>query len=150
VSNPADYMKKALEQAAQAMTLGEVPIGAVVVCDGQIVGSGYNRREIDNDPLAHAELMAIKKASQNLGRWRLTGCTLYVTLEPCVMCAGALVNARLDEVVFGAYDPKGGAVMSLMEIANDDRLNHRLKVTGGVLGEEAAALLKHFFSGLRK
>jgi len=142
-------MRSALALAEKAMSLGEAPIGAVVVSEGQIVGSGYNRREIDHDPLGHAELMAIKEASRNLGRWRLNGCTLYVTLEPCVMCAGALVNARLDEVVFGAYDPKAGAVMSLMEIGDDPRLNHRLKATGGVLGEEAALMLKTFFSSLR-
>lgn len=142
-------MKEALALAEKAMSLGEAPIGAVVVNEGQIVGKGYNRREIDHDPLGHAELMAIKEASQNLGRWRLNGCTLYVTLEPCVMCAGALVNARLDEVVFGAYDPKAGAVMSLMEITDDPQLNHRLKAAGGVLGEEAALLLKTFFARLR-
>lgn len=146
---PNPFMLRALELAKEAQALGEVPIGAVVVCGDQIVGEGYNRREIDNDPLAHAELLAIKSASHHLGRWRLSGCTLYVTLEPCVMCAGALVNARLDEVVFGAFDQKAGAVMSLMELCSDERLNHRMKVTAGVLGAESANLLKDFFASLR-
>jgi tRNA(adenine34) deaminase len=149
VAAPNAFMKRALELAQEAMALGEVPVGAVVVCDGQIVGQGYNRREIDHDPLAHAELLAIKEASQKLGRWRLNGCTLYVTLEPCPMCAGALVNARVDEVVFGAFDQKAGAVMSVMELCTDNHLNHQMKATAGVMGAESAQLLKDFFLSLR-
>lgn len=130
------WMREALELAKQAADLGEVPIGAVVVYDGQIVGRGFNRREIDHDPLAHAEMLAIKEASQNLKRWRLTGCTLYVTLEPCPMCAGALVNARLDRIVYAAKETKG-------------RLNHQFETLSGVLEEESGDLLKTFFKKLR-
>ena len=143
-------MQEALKLARLAGEIGEVPIGAVVVFEGAIVGRGYNRREIDKDPMAHAELIALKEAALKLKRWRLFGCTLYVTLEPCCMCAGALVNARVDEVVFGALDPKAGAVQSLMNICTDERLNHRIKVEGGMLSEESALLLKDFFQKLRK
>ena len=130
------WMLEALLLAQQAAELGEVPIGAVVVCDGQIVGRGFNRREIDHDPLAHAEILAIREASQNLKRWRLTGCTLYVTLEPCPMCTGALVNARLDKVVYAAKETKG-------------RLNHEFETLSGVLEKESSSLLKAFFKKLR-
>lgn len=150
MADTRDFMKRALELAQQAADLGEVPIGAVVVCDGQIVGEGYNRREIDSDPLAHAELIAIAQAAKHLKRWRLSGCTLYVTLEPCTMCAGALVNSRVDELVFGALDPKAGAVESLMEIVTDSRLNHRLRVEQGVMAKESSELLRGFFRSLRK
>lgn len=143
------FMQEALRLAREAEALGEVPIGAVVVHENVIVGRGYNRREIDNDPLAHAELLAIREASRTLGRWRLSGCTLYVTLEPCPMCAGAIVNARVDELIFGALDPKAGAVQSLMQLCTDARLNHRVNVTAGEDAEEASQLLKTFFQRLR-
>jgi tRNA(adenine34) deaminase len=150
LNNDEYFMDEALKLARQAAAIGEVPIGAVVVKDGQIIGRGYNRREIDNDPLAHAELLAVHEASKHLGAWRLIGCTLYVTLEPCVMCAGALVNARIDRLVFGAKDPKAGAVSSLMNVCSDPRLNHRVKnIEGGVRGVEASALLSQFFKALR-
>lgn len=144
------FMEEALSLARKAEALGEVPVGAVVVCDGKVVGRGYNRREVDQDPLAHAEIMALKEASSILKRWRLSECIIYVTLEPCAMCAGALVNARVDQLVFGAKDPKAGAVQSLMNICSDERLNHRMKIQSGVLGEESSLLLKNFFQKLRK
>jgi tRNA(Arg) A34 adenosine deaminase TadA len=143
------FMREALEQARSAGAIGEVPIGAVVVRDGEIVATGSNRREIDADPTAHAEMIAVREAARVLGRWRLEGCTVYVTLEPCPMCAGALHAARVDACVFGAVDPKAGALGSLYDIASDQRLNHRYEVVAGVLAEESAALLKEFFSALR-
>ena len=143
------FMRLALEQAAGAAALGEVPIGAVVVCDGVVVATGSNRREIDADPTAHAELMAVREAAAALGRWRLEGCTVYVTLEPCPMCAGALHAARVDRCVYGAVDPKAGALGTLYDIASDVRLNHRYEVTAGVLADDSALLLKRFFEGLR-
>lgn len=143
------FMKEALRLAEKAQSLGEVPVGAVVVLDGEIIARGYNRREIDQDPLAHAEILAIREAASQLSAWRLSGCTLYVTLEPCAMCAGALVNARVDRLVYGAQDPKAGAVQSLMHLCTDARLNHRLEVASGVLEEESAGLLKAFFKQLR-
>jgi tRNA(adenine34) deaminase len=143
------FMRLALEQAAGAAAIGEVPIGAVIVCDGAVVATGSNRREIDADPTAHAELMAVREAASALGRWRLEGCTVYVTLEPCPMCAGALHAARVDRCVYGAVDPKAGALGTLYDIASDVRLNHRYEVTAGVLAEESSALLKEFFAVLR-
>jgi tRNA(adenine34) deaminase len=147
--NDDALMQRALELARQAAALGEVPIGAVVAHDGVVVGEGYNRREVDRDPLAHAEIRAIAEAAAALGRWRLSGCTLVVTLEPCFMCAGALVNARVDRLVYGALDPKAGAVASLAQVCSDERLNHRLLVAGGVQEQACGALLKTFFSTLR-
>lgn len=144
-----EFMRLALQQAEIAASYGETPVGAVIVYDGGIVAQGYNRRETWHDPTAHAEVIAIRRAAKVLGRWRLTGCTLYVTLEPCPMCAGALVLARLDRLVYGAPDPKSGAVDSLYRIPTDPRLNHRLDVTGGVLQEECAQLLQNFFRRLR-
>lgn len=144
------WMAKALVLAKEAEAMGEVPIGALVVHAGQVVGQGYNRRETDKDPLGHAELIAIKDAAASLGRWRLNDCTLYVTLEPCAMCAGALVNARVGRLVFACADPKAGAVSSLFELCTDARLNHRLQVSTGVLADECSALLKSFFKALRK
>ena len=138
-------MAIALEEARAAALDGEVPVGCVIMVDGSLVSRARNRRERDQDPTAHAELMAIRDASLKLGRWRLSGATLYVTLEPCAMCAGAMVLARIDRLVFGARDPKGGAVASLYEIATDERLNHRLEVRDGVGAEEASALLRQFF-----
>ncbi len=143
------FMRRALALAAEARALGEVPVGAVVVVDGEIVGEGMNRREVDLDPLGHAEIRAIAAASRALGRWRLSGATLVVTLEPCFMCAGALVNARIDRLVYGATDEKAGAVASLARVCDDPRLNHRLDVTAGVLADECGAALKDFFASLR-
>lgn len=144
-----DWMKAALAEARRAGALGEVPIGAVVVRGDEVVGRGYNRREIDRDPLAHAELIAIRAAAERVGDWRLSGCTLYVTLEPCAMCAGALVNSRVSRLVFGASDPKAGYCGTLGDIVRDPRLNHRVVVEGGVLAEECGALLSTFFQALR-
>jgi len=142
-------MERALELAREAARLGEVPVGAVAVKDGAVVGEAFNRREVDRDPLAHAELLALGQAARRLGAWRLSGVTLYVTLEPCAMCAGALVQARVTRLVFGARDPKAGAVGSLYDLARDPRHNHRVEVTAGVLDEESGALLKDFFRELR-
>ena len=142
-------MTAALELAREAGRVGEVPVGAVVVVAGRVVGRGYNRREIDQDPLAHAELLALREACRTLGRWRLTDATLYVTLEPCVMCAGALVQARVGRLVFGAADPKYGAVGSQFDLPRDARLNHRVAVTGGIEGDAGRALLDAFFARLR-
>ena len=143
------WMQEALLEARLALALDEVPVGAVVVKGGEIVGRGHNLRERLQDPLAHAELLAIRQAASRLGSWRLTGCTLFVTLEPCAMCAGALVNSRTMRLVFGASDPKAGYCGSLADLSNDPRLNHRFTVTGGVLAEESAALLQGFFKSLR-
>ena len=145
----ADFMQLALDQAVLAREMGEVPIGAVVVCDGQVVASGYNRREIDHDPAGHAELIAMRQAAKALQRWRLTGCTVYVTLEPCPMCAGLMHQARIDRCVFAAPDPKAGALGSLYDLHDDERLNHRFEVTNGVLQAESADMLRAFFQQLR-
>lgn len=143
------FMREALAEARIAAHEGEVPIGAVVVYEGRVVARAHNRRELDEDPSAHAEFTALVEAARALGRWRLTGCTVYVTLEPCCMCAGLMVNARIDRCVFGADDPKGGAVGSLFDLSCDTRLNHAFSVTSGVLGDECADLLKEFFSRAR-
>ncbi|MBI2229508.1 MAG: nucleoside deaminase [Deltaproteobacteria bacterium] len=143
-------MGLALAQAKEAADKGEVPVGAVVVCDGEVVGAGHNRREELQNPLAHAEIAAIEAASRRLGTWRLTECDLYVTLEPCVMCVGAILQARVRRLVFGCLDPKAGAVKSLYRLCEDERLNHRLPVTGGVSAEASAMLLSEFFARLRK
>jgi tRNA(adenine34) deaminase len=141
-------MRRALELAASAR--GDVPIGAVVVdADGAMVGEGVNVRERDADPTGHAELLALRSAAERRGEWRLTGCTLVVTLEPCTMCAGATVLARVDRLVFGAYDAKAGAVGSLWDVVRDRRLNHRPEVIGGVLAQESTALLDAFFAEKR-
>jgi len=144
------YMMLALEQAREAARLGEVPIGAVVVCGGAVISRAHNRRELDHDPTAHAELLAIREASQRLERWRLSDCTVYVTLEPCPMCAGVMHQARIERLVYGAADPKAGAVGTLYDLSDDARLNHRFDVTRGVLAEESSAMLKAFFGMLRK
>lgn len=138
-------MRLALEQAARAEDHGDVPVGAVVTCGDRVVSSACNERELRRDPTAHAELLALGDAARLLGRWRLDDCTLYVTLEPCVMCAGAIVNARLARVVFGAADPKAGALGSLYNVAADPRLNHEPEVRHGVLAVECGALLGEFF-----
>jgi tRNA(adenine34) deaminase len=143
------FMQLAIGQARLAAAIGEVPIGAVVVCGGEVIAVGYNRREVDADPSAHAEFRALIEASRRLGRWRLTGCTVYVTLEPCLMCAGLMQLARVDRCVFGAADPKGGALGTLYEIHNDARLNHSFEVSAGVCEQECAALLTDFFAQLR-
>jgi tRNA(adenine34) deaminase len=151
-TEPTDsaWMDRALGLARQAAALGEVPVGAVAVKDGQVLGEGFNRREADKDPLAHAEVLALQAAARSLGAWRLTGVTLYVTLEPCAMCAGALVQSRLTRLVFGTVDPKAGAVGSLYDLARDARHNHRVEVLSGVKSEECGALLKTFFRALRR
>lgn len=143
------YMRLALEEAEAAAAEGEVPIGAVVVCDGEVVARAHNRRETDADPSAHAEFAAMVAAARTLGRWRLTGCTVYVTLEPCLMCAGLMVNARVGRCVYGAADPKGGAVGTLYDVSHDERLNHEFEVTSGVLADEAATMLRDFFRARR-
>ncbi len=141
-----EFMGLALEQARKACALDEVPVGAVAVAAGRIVGTGYNRKETTGDPTAHAEMVALRDAAAALGRWRLSDVTLYITLEPCVMCAGAMVQSRLARLVFATADPKGGACGSEFNILQDFRLNHRVSVTGGVRQREAAALLHEFFA----
>lgn len=143
------WMKEAIRQARYAESLGEVPIGAVVVRDGVVVGAGYNLRERDRDPTAHAEMIAIRQASEHLQAWRLLGCTLYVTLEPCPMCAGAILQSRVERVVYGASDPKAGCAGTLMDLLQDSRFNHASPWTSGVLQEECSALLTDFFRRLR-
>lgn len=144
-------MALALDLARAAADAGEVPVGAVVYRTetGEVLGEGANRREADDDPVAHAEILAIRAAAKQIGDWRLNGCTLVVTLEPCVMCAGAIVNARVGRLVYGADDPKAGAIVSLYEIAQDGRLNHRLPVVRGVMAEESGELLRAFFRARR-
>lgn len=139
------YMQQALELARRALDSEDVPVGAVIVHQGRVIGRGYNQREKLRDPTAHAELLALTAAAEYLGQWRLESCTLYVTLEPCVMCAGALVLARVQRLVFAATDPKAGACGSLFEITQDSRLNHRVETVGGVLAEPAGELLREFF-----
>jgi tRNA(adenine34) deaminase len=146
----ATHMRRALDLAAAAPPSGDVPIGALVVDpSGEVIGAGFNVRERDGDPTGHAEVVALRAAAESLGAWRLTGCTLVVTLEPCTMCAGAAVLSRVDRLVFGAYDEKAGAVGSLWDVVRDRRLNHRPEVVGGVLADESAALLQAFFSDHR-
>jgi tRNA(Arg) A34 adenosine deaminase TadA len=142
-------MELALAEAQQASANGDVPVGAVVVHDGEVIARAHNRRECDRDPTAHAELIALKRAAAVLGRWRLTGCTLYVTLEPCAMCAGALVLARIDRLVYGCNDPKAGACGSVTDLVREPRLNHRIEVTRGVSADECRTVLKDFFKGCR-
>ena len=144
------FMKAALREAVKAADEGEVPVGAVVVHTGKVIGRAHNQRECLKDPTAHAEMIALTQAAEALGRWRLDGATLYVTLEPCLMCAGALVNGRVERVVFGAADPKAGACGSLYQVGLDSRLNHRFDVEGGLLEEECGAILREFFKGKRK
>ena len=146
----AAWMREALIEAERALTHGDVPVGAVAVRDGKIVGRGHNRKEADRDPTAHAEMIALREAARALGGWRLVGVTLYCTLEPCPMCAGAMISARLPRLVYGADDPKAGAVGSVVELLRDPRFNHRVVVTRGVLAGEAQALLERFFVRLRE
>lgn len=143
------YMKEALKQAKKAYALGEVPIGCVIVHEGKIIGRGYNRRNTDKNTLAHAEITAINKASKVIGDWRLEECTLYVTLEPCQMCAGAIVQARIPEVVMGCMNPKAGCAGSILNILEMSQFNHQVKVTRGILEAECSQMLKTFFEELR-
>ena len=142
-------MSRALERAREAGDIGETPVGASIVCDGRIVAEARNHKELSGDPLGHAEVLAIRMAAEKLGRWRLSDCTLYVTLEPCTMCSGAIIHSRIDRLVYGATDPKAGAVQSLYQILSDARLNHSPEVIGGVLEAECSKLLKDFFRELR-
>jgi tRNA(adenine34) deaminase len=147
--NDEKYMRLALAEARAALEHGDVPIGAVIVREGVVIARAHNQRELLQDPTAHAEVIALTQASSALGTWRLTGCALYVTLEPCVMCAGALVLARIDRLVYGAEDPKAGACGSLYRITEDERLNHRIVPTAGTLAAECGELLREFFRARR-
>lgn len=144
------FMQEALKEAEKAYQLGEVPIGAVIVKDGIIIGRGYNKKECLKDATYHAEIIAIREASKTIGGWRLTGCEMYVTIEPCVMCAGALYQTRIDKLYIGALDEKGGGVESLYKILSDDRLNHIVDYEIGLLEDEARAMMQKFFRRLRK
>ena len=145
------WMREAIAEASKALAAGEVPIGAVVVHEpsGKIIGRGHNRRENDHDPTAHAEILALREAAHAIGHWRLLDCALVVTLEPCPMCAGAAVNARIPRLIYGCADPKAGAVRTLFRLCEDERLNHRVNVEEGVLAEECAELLRGFFRAQR-
>lgn len=143
------YMEEALREAARAESAGEVPVGAVVVCKGRIVGRGWNRNITDNDPTAHAEVLALRQAAGEIGNYRLLDCEMFVTIEPCAMCAGAMVHARLKRLVYGAEDPKAGAVHSVMSVLNHPQLNHRMEVTRGVLAARCQELLQSFFRNRR-
>jgi tRNA(adenine34) deaminase len=148
------WMRQALALAREAAERGEIPVGAIVVhhpagAEARVIGRGFNLREQEKDPSAHAEIVAMREAGRALGVWRLNDCTLYVTLEPCPMCAGAMVQGRVERVVFGCTDPKAGAVATLYQICTDTRLNHRLEVIGGILAEECAAVLREFFAARR-
>ena len=143
------YMEAAMTQAKKAYALGEVPIGCVIVHEGKIIGRGYNRRNTDKNTLAHAEITAINKASRKIGDWRLEDCTLYVTLEPCQMCSGAIVQARIPEVVIGCMNPKAGCAGSILNILENDSFNHQVKVTRGVLEQQCSDMLTQFFKELR-
>lgn len=146
----AKYMKEAIRQAKKAYAIGEVPIGCVIVREGKIISRGYNRRTIDKNTLAHAELAAIKKASKKLDDWRLEGCTMYVTLEPCQMCAGALVQSRIDRVVVGCMNPKAGCAGSILNLLQMPEFNHQVELETGVLEEECSQMMKDFFRELRE
>jgi tRNA(adenine34) deaminase len=149
VENDERWMRDALRQAEAAAEHDEVPVGCLVVHNGHVVGRAHNQRETLQDPTAHAEMIAITQAAEALSSWRLSGCTLYVTLEPCIMCAGAIVLARIDRVVYGATDPKAGAVESVFRVLSEQRLNHRPEVVGGVLGPACGEVLSKFFRGKR-
>jgi tRNA(adenine34) deaminase len=151
IVSPQDllFMRRALEEAANATAVGEVPIAAVVVQRDEVLAHSHNYRESWQDPTAHAELISIRAAAKKLGSWRVTDSTLYVTVEPCAMCLGAVILARIPRLVFGAWDPKGGACGSVFDLTREPRLNHRLAVIGGVLEEESRALIQEFFRGLR-
>ena len=144
------YMQYAIQEAERARDVGEVPVGCVIVHEGEIIGKAHNQRETLQDPTAHAEIIALGAAAQALGSWRLEGCSLYVTLEPCSMCAGAAVLSRVAEIVYGADDPKSGACGSVLQVAGHPGLNHRPAVRGGILGERSSELLRNFFASLRR
>jgi tRNA(adenine34) deaminase len=144
------WMEEALRGAQRALEMAEVPVGAVIVCDGAIVGRGWNRNLADNDPTAHAEIVALREAGRNLGNHRLADCELFVTIEPCAMCAGALVHARIRRLVYGADDPKAGAVRSVLEVVNHPQLNHRMEIAAGILAGRAAEILQEFFRKRRQ
>ncbi len=143
------FMGLALEEAKKAYEIGEVPIGAIIVRDNQVIASAFNKRELGRNATHHAELLAIQEACEKLGGWRLIGCPMHVILEPCLMCAGAIINSRLERLIYGARDPKAGAVQSLYHVLEDTRLNHQVEVIEGVLAAESSALLKDFFANLR-
>ena len=143
-------MRRALALAQEAAAIGEVPVGAVAVLDGRVIGEGFNRKESDQDPTAHAEMIALRQAADSLQSWRLIGVTLYATLEPCPMCAGAMIQARLERLVYGAPDARFGADGTIVDVLGEPRFNHRVRVTAGVLEEDAAALLQQFFRQLRE
>lgn len=144
------YMKAAIREAKKAGSLGEVPIGCVIVYEDRIIGRGYNRRTVDKNVLAHAEITAIKKACKNMGDWRLEGCTMYVTLEPCPMCAGAIVQARIPKVVMACMNPKAGCAGSVLNLLDEKGFNHQVERVIGVMGEECSSMLKNFFKELRQ
>lgn len=144
------FIKEALKEAKKAYSKGEIPVGAVIVLDGRIITKSHNKKETTFDPTAHAEILAIRTASKTLGSWRLTEATLYITKEPCVMCSGAIVHARIKRVVYGCDDPKGGGAVSLYKILQDSRLNHQVELKSGVLEEECRKILQDFFRELRK
>ena len=148
--NDEYYMKEALKAAQDAYDAGEVPIGAVIVHNGEIIGRGFNRRNTKGNPLCHAEIIAINEAAHFMGDWRIEECTMYVTVEPCPMCAGAIVQARIPRVVYGAKNPKAGCAGSVLDVLNEPKLNHQVDVTEGVLKEECAAMMKEFFKRFRK
>ncbi|MFJ6414784.1 tRNA-specific adenosine deaminase [Terribacillus saccharophilus] len=150
MTTDAYWMEQAINEAKRAEHLGEVPIGAIIVKDGEIIASGFNLRETTQQAHSHAEMHAIQAANEKVGSWRLEDCDLYVTLEPCPMCAGAIIQSRIRRVVFGAYDPKAGCAGTLYNLLEDDRFNHQTEVTGGVLQEECGGLLTSFFRELRK
>ncbi|MBS6642088.1 MAG: tRNA adenosine(34) deaminase TadA [Clostridiaceae bacterium] len=143
------YMKEAIKQAKKAALLGEVPIGCIIVYEGKVIARGYNRRIIDKNVLSHAEIIAIRKACKKMGDWRLEGCTMYVTMEPCPMCAGAIVQARIPTVVIGCMNPKAGCAGSVLDMLHEDGFNHQVETRDGVLGEECSQMLKSFFKELR-
>ena len=145
----SNYMKEALKEAQKAAEMGEIPVGAVIVKDGEIISRGHNLTETTKDPTAHAEMIAIREASKVLGGWRLIGCDMYVTMEPCSMCAGALVWSRIEHLYIGADDPKTGACGSVFNIVQDDRLNHQIAVDRGIMAEESSQLVREFFRNLR-
>jgi tRNA(adenine34) deaminase len=144
------FMKEALIEAGNAKKNGDVPVGSVAVLNNKIIGRGYNRKELLNDPTAHAEIMALKNAGENLGSWNLSGVELYVTLEPCTMCAGAIVNSRIDTLIFGAVEHKTGGVISKYAICSDPRLNHQVKIVKGILEKECSQILRSFFQEIRE
>lgn len=144
------YMKEAIKQAKKALSIGEVPIGCVIVYDDKIIARGYNRRTIDRSTLAHAEIIAIRKACKKLNDWRLEGCTLYVTLEPCPMCAGAIVQSRIPRIVIGCDNPKAGSAGSVIDLMHQEGFNHQVDVTGDILHDECSSMMTNFFRNLRK